>query len=251
MKVFVIGDVHLSTKTTSHEHFLLLSLYNYIENNNHKLIILGDYLDFWRNNNSDCLTHNAPVINKHPKDTIYLKGNHDYLESFNRYPLTLNDYNNITFTHGSEIDVAVNFEGMSYDTYLNISDRLSSNGTAMGSILSTMWNFSDYASKIWRFTRNHGDWDNDITRIEEVISSNTTYLLCPNIDKDDFIIFGHTHRQYICNYGANPGAFPDYLILDTELQTISLKTWTGEYNEKINYTNIFPDNPHGPRPHQL
>ena len=230
---FIISDVHLMSDTSKEKQRLIITFYDYVKENGHQLINLGDYFDFWRSNNTDCIIHNVNVIETEPVDAIYIIGNHDYLgDSFGYYRYKTKD--KIIYTHGCELDVVANMEGLSYYNYMRIAKRLSANGTAVGSVLSTMWNFSDYAGKIWRFTRNHGDWDNDITRIEQLVANNLSHKLCRNIPRDFYVFFGHTHRQYVGPYGANPGAFPDYLIYNDESKLITLKTWRGFYEDNKN-----------------
>ncbi|GEM_PF-4539174 len=223
MTYFVYSDVHLTHSTSDKNLNSLISFYNYIKEEGVTAINLGDYFDYWRCNNFDVLSHCSEALAMRPIHEILLTGNHDIINTSGVPTWAKGKFR---FIHGHELDVAINMEYMTLENYIAIANKLCMSGNTIGSLASVLWSFRTYAGLIYKITHEKSWDENDIQRIEDCINLHLTNYLPTDIDMSDrsYLIFGHTHRQFKCECGANPGAFPDYLTIDDNDQ-VKLERW--------------------------
>ena len=240
MTYYVISDTHLSHNTSIAKQMDINFFLSMITDND-RLIICGDFLDFWASYNTDIITANQSVLKNLPKNTRILMGNHDYSMAFEGHNIstyhqeTIGD-KSFYFTHGYELDVAANYEGLGLDNYEDIADYLCKNGNTIGTVLTLLWKYLSDISNILSITRAKvfNDVDKmsfDINRIRALAEASGRRFII-SISDDNHLIYGHTHVPYLGKISSNSGAFPDYLKIDN-LGTVSLHRWKEDIDDNL------------------
>ena len=235
MLIIAVSDVHIGYEKSNKDDFnkftdeILVKL-----GSNDHLVLLGDIVDFWRAKNVNIISQNEKLLNKinnlqSQTNVYYVIGNHDYtiLNLMNmlndRFPfkvfknLVLSEGEvNYYFTHGYQLE-AFNLEPLTLKDYELLCEGLCDRTEDfLGSFLSNLWGSlkmdfkleANEMNEILSLTEppeNRGSIDNIRKQAESQFFKNF-FLGCK---KDEFLIFGHTHKPFIDkeNKVANTGSW--------------------------------------------
>lgn len=248
--IIVVSDVHLGYKevdTTSFKDFV----YDYVSKklgSEDYFVLLGDIFDFWRRRNMDPLLENKKVLTKilsMETKVHYVVGNHDYymLKIKERFPeyraLGLEKYlrlpdgkNKFFFIHGYELDVLANYEPLTLEEYERISETLCRSENTLGWIMSRLWGLKKKLKKppekrkswkIQKATTTHMD------SLEAFACSKVRNIFL-GLQRDEKLVFGHTHNPFIDEDTANTGSWvkngPVHnTFIEIENGKMKLKKW--------------------------
>ncbi len=229
--IIVISDLHLGYEECDAAAFNDF-VQNYISTKlgtKDHFVLLGDILDFWRRKNIDPMLENQSVLTKilNLKTNVhYVIGNHDYYmvkikERFPEYRsldlrryLRLKDNNSkFFFIHGYELDVLANYEPLTLDEYERISETLCRAENILGKIMNNLWGVKKKLQKppeerkSWR--RRKGVFPspmNHMNKLERFSCSKVRNIFL-GLEKDEKLIFGHTHNPFIHEDTANTGSW--------------------------------------------
>lgn len=225
--IIAVSDVHLGCNNSNGESFL-----RFLEQCDgagiDHLVFVGDIFDFWRRNNSCVFMENERILDKiasmNVKNVHYIIGNHDYLmmriskRYEGSYPmhvvksLRLEDGGNIFyFIHGYELDVLVNLEPLSIESYEKFCERMCFSEDLLGTYVSNLWNrIENRRGSWWRIKMIEDKPGNvaSVQKMNDLACSKSKYLLL-GMRPGERLIFGHTHVPFISEDGtvANTGAW--------------------------------------------
>jgi UDP-2,3-diacylglucosamine pyrophosphatase LpxH len=229
--IIAVSDVHLGYEACNKEAFKIFieKVCESLGTDDH-LVLVGDFLDFWRRNNVAVALENQDILLKlmSLKARVhYVAGNHDYLilslaqELKDSYPFEVSKnvrlYNGgkwFYFTHGYELEVLANLEPMTVEAYETVSKSLCQMTEAfLGSILSNLWRalqiiFKEGDEKLRSIQAivKGPERRTGMDRVEALARSEVKRLFL-GLMKDDALVFGHTHRPFIDEKVANTGSW--------------------------------------------
>lgn len=244
MSIIVVSDVHLGIDKSNDEKFLeFLESLNFDEIDD--FVLLGDIIDIWRRDMTNVVLESSrPLellteLNKQIS-VHYIAGNHDFYflrmkdvleENFpfdvKKSKVIRSKNTDFYFTHGYQLEVLCNPYYKSLKTYEKLSEHLCLAGDDTGNAADALWKMYT-SSKSWLNnltkvpehidlalksmfnspkTRLKGIHDS-LSSIDKLAESNVRHLLF-GIRPEEFLIYGHTHKQYVNmkNRVANPGCW--------------------------------------------
>jgi UDP-2,3-diacylglucosamine pyrophosphatase LpxH len=212
--ILVVSDLHLGYEACNRDAFSKFLDYYESQEIDH-LVLLGDFFDFWRRNNSEIISENKDIIEKlfklSAKKIHYIVGNHDYymLSLAERYgdnfPFTisknlrLNDGGNkFYFTHGYEFE-AMQMEPVTLEMYEEFSEKMCFSEDVIGGLASQVWsliNGNDLKEKLEKNPRARLESLEKLTNIYKFANSKGKCFYI-GMKPDERLIFGHTHGPFI------------------------------------------------------
>jgi UDP-2,3-diacylglucosamine pyrophosphatase LpxH len=250
--IIALSDIHLGYEKSNSKDFN-----NFIDSklldlgNSDHLVLLGDIVDFWRSSNIKVIQEHENILDKiynlqNQTNVYFVRGNHDY--SLMNYvklsgdkpifkvsdKLILSEGNvNYFFIHGHQLE-ALNLEPLTLKEYELICEILCDRTEDfLGSFLSNLWdslklNFKLESSvledinSITEPPENRSSVDKIIKQVQSKFFR-SFFLGCK---KDDFLIFGHTHKPFFDKEHnvANTGSWVNstvegpntYIVIDNE-----------------------------------
>ena len=227
--IIAVSDVHLGIVKSNRESFReFLECCTSLEIEH--FVILGDLMDFWRNNNAKVIVENQDILELigrlNAKNTYYIPGNHDYYihrfaERFQDfYPfkvskrLRLIDGGQVfNFTHGYELEVLASFEPMTVEMYERWSERMCLGQNIAGGIASQLWemigNRHEAEAKV-ELMRKPPFERESLDKVSRLATSGGAYLVL-GMKPGEKLVYGHTHRPSINEKKtvANTGSWVD------------------------------------------
>ncbi|MBN1235889.1 MAG: UDP-2,3-diacylglucosamine diphosphatase [Methanotrichaceae archaeon] len=247
--IIVVSDVHLSERTdrqTQKDDAKFLEFLEYISSNQLKeggeLVLLGDIIDLWRRDFIKAMMDSEPVISKlmDMKNKInihYLAGNHDFhmlnMGSILRdnYPFQVTKELRLVeggkkffFIHGYQLEVLANPYCKSISAYEAFSEGLCLSGDETGNAADKLWETYEASKSTFECLKRmptdvKGALDSMFnppaqrlvrarSLVDEIAISNARYLYL-GMDKDETLIFGHTHEPFsqVENGAINTGSW--------------------------------------------
>lgn len=227
--IIAISDIHLGYEKSNSES-LLRFLDDCAGVEIEHFVILGDLMDFWRNNisqvaiDSQYILHRIGTLNA--RHIHYIPGNHDFFihrlaERYpERYPfevsnkLTLDDGGGqVTFVHGHELEVLANLEPITIEYYERLSERMCFTERITGGIASYLWDLVENRSEIIEkvgFIKKPPHERDSFDKVQDLATSMGVYVLL-GMGPYDKLVYGHTHRPFIntAKTVANTGSWVD------------------------------------------
>jgi len=231
--IIVASDIHLGYEKSDEKGFKNFVIRHIAEtlNSQDHLVLLGDIFDFWRKRNLECMLKSDDLLGailKLETNVHYVIGNHDYVmfKIKNRYKeyqtfdikkyLRLEDKGTKLFlTHGYDLDAYVNYEPLTIWDYEKLSEELCRTGNAVGRILGELWGIS---KKMRKPPEKRKHWKrepknsllpkktSDLNRLELFACSEGKKIFL-GMQKNEKLVFGHTHRPFIVENTANTGSW--------------------------------------------
>ena len=262
MSIVVVSDVHLGLDESNDKKFTeFLNSLNFDEIDD--FVLLGDIIDIWRRDMTNVVLECfKPLelltdINDQTK-MHYIAGNHDlYFLRIKevlkeKFPFDVKKsttirsiYTDFYFTHGYQLEVLCNPHYKSLKTYEKFSEHLCLAGDDIGNAADALWKMytssKSWISKLEKVpehvdlalksmfnppkTRLKGK-HNVLSSIDKLAKSNVRHFLF-GIKPEEFLIYGHTHRQYV----------------DMENRVANSGCWGTEDNNEFTYIEIIDDVP--------
>jgi UDP-2,3-diacylglucosamine pyrophosphatase LpxH len=228
--IVAVSDVHLGYEGCNKEAFS-----NFLDSDELKgvdhLVLLGDFFDFWRRNNSEIVSEHEDILEKlfnlEAKNMHYIAGNHDYYmfklgERYrDNFPFTISKYLRLEdggktfyFIHGYEFEV-MGMEPVTLDMYEEFCEKMCFSNDFIGSLAGHLWDIvqgNDLKNKLAKNPR---------LRLESLKETKNIYKLATSTGKsfligmkpDERLVFGHTHGPFINREKtvANTGSWVDEL----------------------------------------
>ncbi|UTB32184.1 MAG: UDP-2,3-diacylglucosamine diphosphatase [Methanobacterium sp. ERen5] len=236
--MLVISDLHLGYEKSNTNAF-----YNFLDDYNSKvdhLILLGDFFDFWRKNNSEIVLEYEKILDKlldlKANKIHYIIGNHDYhmLKLKERYGdnfpfevkknLRLEDNGKkFYFTHGYEFEAA-GLEPFTIDMYEDFSEKMCFSEDVIGGVAGQIWDIiqgSDIKERLERDPRKRFETTEESLKIYKMANSTGKCYLF-GMKPNERLVFGHTHGPFI-NHNKT---------------VVNSGSWTGELKNK-DYQNSY------------
>jgi len=247
--IIVVSDVHLAERDdqqTKVDDAKFLQFLEYISTNQLKnggdLVLLGDIIDLWRRDFVKAMMESEPVISKlmEMKSKIkihYLAGNHDF-HMLNMGGLFKDNYpfqvtkelrleesgKKFFFIHGYQIEVLANPYYKSMSAYEAFSEGLCMAGDDTGNAADKLWEtyqvsksaldglkrlpFNIKGALDSMFNPPDKRMENVISEVDKIALSSARALYL-GMDKDETLIFGHTHEPFpaVKNGAINTGSW--------------------------------------------
>lgn len=245
MTIVVVSDVHLGATGTDEKVFIdfLKSLDDKVDH----LVLLGDIIDMWRRDFTKVMmecTKSLELLRQLSKimKVHYVVGNHDYYMlrlselQENRFPFEVTKTTVIKsnlieffFMHGYQLEVLCNPYYKSMKTYEIFSENLCLAGDDTGNAADCLWkSYQSCISVLNNFKRIPGNISDALKSMMEVpetrLKNNQGHFIIEPIDElaaspvkqllfciqpEQFLIYGHTHREYVDekNRVANSGCW--------------------------------------------
>lgn len=229
--IIAISDVHLGYEKSDKDNFKRF-IDNYVSEELNKadhFVLLGDIFDFWRRKNIDTVLKNEEILTKLlnlDANVHYIVGNHDYYmlklnERFSHRAFDVSknlrlkddDGNKYFFTHGYEIDVLANYGSLTIEDYEKICALLCRTETIVGKTISKIWR--------WRLIKP-AEKRKGVDKIADFADSLIKNFFI-GLEKDEKLIFGHTHRPFPLNKGG---------VVNTDV--VNTGSWVNEVPEHKN-----------------
>jgi UDP-2,3-diacylglucosamine pyrophosphatase LpxH len=233
--------------------------------NGGELVLLGDIIDLWQRDFIKAMLESEPVISKlmEMKSKInirYVVGNHDYhmlrlgsIFKKDRYPIPVTKELRLDeggkkyfFIHGYQLEVLANPYYKSMSAYETFSEGLCLAGDDTGNAAEKLWAiFQASKSALDGLKRLPGDIKGALdsminqpgSRMQRVygdverIAMSSARVLYLGMEKDETLIFGHTHQPFpeVQNGAINTGSWKKSPCQDYRYLEIS----EGLVNSKI------------------
>ena len=241
MTIVVISDVHLAERpkdkkveTDDREFFLFLSkARDELLSEGGHLVILGDFIDFWRRDFAKALLELEDAVSfitgfKDDVRVHYVVGNHDYyMQNLKKSLADDFPFKDVTesvrlqdggqkffFIHGYQLEVLANPYYKSLTAYISFAEQLCLAGDDTGNAASKLWDmYQSSKSILEKLPRIPSDIAGALTSMmkapdERLHGRNKAALTIDNLAKsssrsvylgtrpDEFLIFGHTHEPF-------------------------------------------------------
>ena len=247
--IIVVSDVHLAERDdekTKRDDAKFRQFLDHISTNQLKnggeLVLLGDIIDLWRRDFVKAMMESEPVISKlmEMKSKIkihYLAGNHDF-HMLNMGGLFKDNYpfqitkelrleesgKKFFFIHGYQIEVLANPYYKSMSAYEAFSEGLCMAGDDTGNAADKLWEtyqvsksaldglkrlpFNIKGALDSMFNPPDKRMENVISEVDKIALSSARALYL-GMDKDETLIFGHTHEPFpaVKNGAINTGSW--------------------------------------------
>ena len=212
--ILVVSDLHLGYELSNRDAFSKFLDYYESREIDH-LVLLGDFFDFWRRNNTEIINENMDIIDKvlnlSAKEIHYIVGNHDYYMSSlgerygDNFPFTISKNlrlkdggNKFYFTHGYDFE-AMQMEPITIEMYEEFSEKMCFSGDIIGGLAGQIWsliNGNDLKEKLEKNPRSRLESLEKLTTIYKfAISKGKCFYI--GMKPDERLIFGHTHGPFI------------------------------------------------------
>jgi UDP-2,3-diacylglucosamine pyrophosphatase LpxH len=252
--IIAVSDIHLGyneSDNTSFKKFVSEYVSKKLGTKDN-FVLLGDIFDFWRRKNMDPLLENESVLTEilnMDTKVHYVVGNHDYymLKIKERFPeyhaLKIEKYlrlpdgkNKFFFIHGYELDVLANYEPLTLKEYERISETLCRAENILGWIMSTLWGIkkklkkSPEKRKNWKKQKGTQPPSNSHMYNMEIFACSKVRNFFLGLEKDEKLVFGHTHNPFVDEDTGNTGSWVKYgpiynTFIEIENGKMRLKKW--------------------------
>ena len=229
--IIALSDLHLGHDKSDHKTFqsFIDSELNNLDKKDH-LVLLGDIIEFWREQNLESITENNKILQDlyeltNKTNVHYIYGNHDYTISklskrFKKFPfqvthdLRLNENDNkFYFLHGYELEVYASLEPLTVEDYEKLCEGLCDRTEKyFGNFLSLLWDMTQIGTTTKDFIHSitkSPHKRNLENKIDKMVNSFIAKSIFLGISKDEFLVFGHTHIPTLHkdNKWANSGSW--------------------------------------------
>lgn len=268
--IIVVSDVHLAERDdqrTKEDDAKFLEFLEHISTNQLKdggeLVLLGDIIDLWRRDFVKAMMESEPVIAKlmEMKSNIkihYLCGNHDFhmLNMGNllkdNYPFQVTKELRLVesgekffFIHGYQIEVLANPHYKSMSAYETFSEGLCLAGDETGNAADKLWATfqasksaldglkrlpSDIKGALDSMFNPPGERMKSVRCEVDKIAMSSARVLYLGMQKDETLVFGHTHEPFNECGAINTGSWKkspcsDYNYLEISEGQMKLQTF--------------------------
>jgi len=270
--IIVVSDVHLAERDdrkTKKDDNKFLEFLSYISEDKlqdgGELVLLGDILDLWRRDYVNAMMESKPIISKlmEMKERVkihYLAGNHDFhilrmSEIYgNNYPFRVAKELRLTeagrsymFIHGYQLEVLANPYYKSMSAYETFAEGLCLAGDETGNAADKLWEtYGRSQSALEGLKRLPADIKGAIdsmfnppanrlvrarSKIDQIATSSARSFYL-GMDKDETLVFGHTHEPFPLDNGAiNTGSWKkspctEYNYLEIDGGSADLKSFS-------------------------
>ena len=228
MKIF-IADLHLGDGSKAddfHRDKELLNFFDFIDDNKHELIVLGDIFELWQCD-LDKIMWNHPEVCKRLNDSFNYKliyGNHDYIP-FSKYWSEIYQTDKIFAFHGHQCDLVNRYKNPLFALKWPIGMYFT---VLAGEI--ERWFYKDIDVWYQKMENKFGNFLMEAAKLQNMKSEYRNSLYIGNqllfSTENTINIMGHTHQAKLSKFDgrilANCGAWvddtePTYIAVDDNI----------------------------------